>query len=127
MELTSQSLKGAEEILKITNEMKEHIKQEDVNSLNKAIDLRQEAMDQVSSINNTVKEKMEELLSLYSIDSFEDIDKEKYPQIDSILDGKKKAKSIYVKVYDLEKINCESVEDLLKEYKGAIKNLHTNK
>ena len=125
--LTSQSLQVAECILEITEEMKEYIQNQNIDSLNKAIGMRQKRIEDVDSTNAAATEKMSELLKRLSVHSLEDIDKEKYPQAESIVDSRAKMKKIFSQAYDLEKANRERAEGLLEEYKDAIKGLHINK
>ena len=48
MKLAAKALEGAEEILKITEEMKKHIKNKDVDALSRAIRMRQEKIDEAA-------------------------------------------------------------------------------
>lgn len=127
LKLTFQSLQYAQEILEITEKMKEYIHRGSTDSLDSAIDERQKRMDLVNSASAATKETVEQLLRQFSIRSMEDIDKEAYPQVGSIINNQAKVKKIYSQTYDLEKTNCIHAEDLLKEYKDAIKGLHTSK
>ncbi|HHY81562.1 MAG TPA: hypothetical protein GX505_02655 [Clostridiales bacterium] len=127
IQLTSQGLHGAECILSITADMKECIERQDVDSLNIAVDARQEKMDQLSMIHAAYKEKEKELLQYLSIHSLEEIDTGKYPQAAAVMDGRKKAMQIYSQAYDIEKVNRKNAEALLNNYKDAIKGLHANK
>ncbi len=127
MELTHQSLLGVECILKITKEMKDHIQSQDIRSLSRAVDARQIKMDQVSSTNEVIKEKTQELINMFSVHSMDDIDKEKYPQVEDIAACKSKIKELLSQAYDLEQANSKNADLLLQEYKDAIKELQVNK
>lgn len=127
MKLAAKALEGAEEILKITKEMKKHIKNKDVDALSRAIRMRQEKIDEADSVNKEVKEKTDELLKQHSIESLEEIDRKNHPQAEEILDIRRKIKLAYNKALQMDKANYGKAENLLNEYKDAIKDLHANK
>lgn len=125
--LTAQALEYAESIFKITDEIKEHIHNKDIDSLEKALRMRQKKITEVDAVNKAAKEKTDELFRVYSLRSFEEIDSEKHPMAKRILGLREKTKLIYEKTIEIDKINFENAENLLTEYKDEIKEFHARK
>lgn len=125
--LTAKELQDAQQILRLTKQVKERIETKDVEELNKTIDLRQRWIKQAEETQEKVQTNIEDICKCFSIERIEEIDRNLYPSADEILKNKDETKAIYKNAFELEKQNQEKAERLLKEYKMRIKNLNQGK
>ena len=126
LQLLSESMENADEILKITEEMKEHIRRQDMNSLNRALDLRQARIDRISFINAAVRNKKKELAAQFTVRNIEEIDKSRYPVAGEIRNVQGQIKKTSRRIYDLEKNNLRNAQALLEEFRDTIKGIQRN-
>lgn len=127
LQLSSHRLQEAESILMITEDVKIFIQQQDVESINKAIDLREGKMEKINAVNTAVDEKMEELYERFAIKKLSELNLSKYPQVEKIFHDEQQTKTVYRQTSQLEESNFRSIKILLEEYKEAIKGIHKNK
>ena len=126
LQLLSESLENAEEILKITEEMKEYIRRQDMDSLNRALDMRQTRIDRINFINAAVGKKKKELAAQFSVRHLEEIDKSRYPEAEEIRIVQERIEKTSRQIYGLEKNNLRNAQALLEEFRDTIKGIQRN-
>ena len=125
LQLTSENLRNAEEIRSITEEMQEHIRREDMDSLNRALDRRQAGIDRVDRIHASIDSKIEELAGKGPARKIEEIDR--YPEAKEILDIREEIRKINRRICEMEKDNLRNAQALLEEYKDTIQGIKKNR
>jgi hypothetical protein len=125
--LTQANLKHANQILKVTQDMKDHIRDESVSSLNEAIALRQKHIKDVQATEDAIASNMDQLKARFMIDSLEEIDTGRYPKVAQILETREKIKALYKDIYRIDEENRKGAEILIRNYKDGLRDIYNSK
>ncbi|WP_213818152.1 hypothetical protein [Garciella nitratireducens] len=128
MDLSFKELQHAQQILKLTQEIRACIEKEKVKTLNQVLNLRQQWINQAEDTRKKIQEKTKELESRYS-KRMEEINAKLYShsQVENIFKNKEQRKKIYGYIYELEMENLPKAENLLKQYRKKINGLQQGK
>ncbi|HZK34808.1 MAG TPA: hypothetical protein VFD33_05825 [Bacillota bacterium] len=127
LHLTSVNMQHANLILKVTLQIKDHIKSESVNSLNDAIALRQKHIKDVSATKDAIDANVGQLKARYMVGSVEEIDTSRHPKAGEILDVGARTRAIYKEIYHIDEENRKGAEILIRNYKDELKDIHSSK
>jgi|GEM_PF-1189345 len=126
--LTQANLKHANQILKVTQDMKDHIRDESVSSLNEAIALRQKHIKDVQATEDAIASNMDQLKARFMIDSLEEIDIGRYPKVAQILETRENIKALYKDIYRIDEENRKGAEILIRRnYKDGLRDIYNSK
>lgn len=125
--LTQANLKHANQILKVTQDMKDHIRDESVSSLNEAIALRQKHIKDVQATEDAIASNMDQLKARFMIDSLEEIDTGRYPNVAQIIETREKIKALYKDIYSIDEENRKGAEILIRNYKDGLRDIYNSK
>ncbi|NLH57886.1 MAG: hypothetical protein GX461_00520 [Clostridiales bacterium] len=125
--LTQANLKHANQILKVTQDMKDHIRDESVSSLNEAIALRQKHIKDVQATEDAIASNMDQLKARFMIDSLEEIDIGRYPKVAQILETRENIKALYKDIYRIDEENRKGAEILIRNYKDGLRDIYNSK
>lgn len=127
LQLTSQSLQKAQEMMGITQEIKTYIHKEEVEDLNQALIVRQGLIDDIGDNHQKINENMVALYQQYGVKNIEDIDGISHPQRKILLHHRQQIQNVFKNIYELERQNQKKAQNLMEEYKKEIKNINQGK
>ena len=125
--LTQANLKHANQILKVTQDMKDHIRDESVSSLNEAIALRQKHIKDVQATEDAIASNMDQLKARIMIDSLEEIDTGRYPKVAQILETRENIKALYKDIYRTDEEYRNGAEILIRNYEDCLRDIYNSK
>ncbi len=125
-ELSVKKLEGLRQILKLTNEQRNVITEDNIEELQRIIDLKQQKMDAIDELDQAFEVYYSRLKSLLGVESLEEIKM-------ADLTGAAELKQIITTIYDMtkeiqniENINNKKVRDILDKLSGEIRQIKQN-
>lgn len=123
LELSEKKLNGLRQILKLTEEQSEVITEDQVDELQKIIDLKQQQMDSIDELDQAFEVYYSRVKTVLGVQSLEEIKM-------SELNGAAELKQIITTIYDiikqiqrLEGMNNTKVRDILDKLSGEIRQI----
>jgi hypothetical protein len=126
-ELSVKKLEGLRQILKFTNEQRNVITEDNIEELQRIIDLKQQEMDAIDELDQAFEVYYSRLKSLLGVESLEEI---KMADLTGAAELKQIITTIYgmtKEIQNIENVNNKKVRDILNRLSSEIRQVTQNK